>query len=443
MRARAISRNDAPLACALGLALIAATAGPGRAETTTPPAPPAAAAPASGTTPSASAQTAGAKTTTGPAAKTPATATQATATTAAPGKAPAPAQATGGIAAPAGKPAPPTTLPAATAARPATAGATAAATTKTATAKKTVTRPDSSTAATGKKKDGASESDYTLRGGQEGTVFKSLTVEGEDRVHVDFERPELKLDLDLEKAPGLDWGSAADVLNRTNRDLDAPLVGLSAKQTHPYLGRPWLSEFATGPVARFHPAAEGVASWKLIVVDSKGATVRTFWANGDPPKEIDWDGRSTDGTPVTPGLTYSYVFEARDKAGNKRNVVGPGFTVSAYRIDGPGGPTLLFAATELQSAASANATAPQTGSETPTAAPILLEAASWLNQTELSRPLKVTATARSQELADALANNVKRSLAPLVLGDPTRLDAVALVEPDAPEGGTITIAPGK
>jgi len=263
-------------------------------------------------------------------------------------------------------------------------------------------------------------------------------------VHVDFERPELKLDLDLDKAPGLDWGSAADVLNRTATDLDAPLVGLSAKQTNPYLGRPWLSEFATGPVARFHPAAEGVDHWKLVVVDSKGTAVRTFAGKGDPPKEIDWDGRNASGMPVTPGLTYSYVFEAHDKAGNKRNVVGQGFAVTAYRVDAPEGPTLLFSATELQSTAGTpNASAAPGGSEMPTAPPILLEAASWMNQAELSRSIKVTATARSQELADALANNVKRALTALVLGDPARLDAVALVEADAPESGTLAIAPAK
>src|SRR5262245_3031298 len=38
----------------------------------------------------------------------------------------------------------------------------------------------------------------TLRGGQEGTVFRSLTVEGEDRIHVEIERPELRLALDPE-----------------------------------------------------------------------------------------------------------------------------------------------------------------------------------------------------------------------------------------------------
>ena len=423
MRARAIP-------CTLGLALIAAAATPGFAQTTTP----------------ASAQAA----TTAQAAPAAAQATV-PAVKQVPAKAPAvtkrtqtPTAATTTAATKAGAPVAGTTTPAATAGKPAASATTAAATPKATATKKSVARTDSTASAAASKKKTDAEGDYTLRGGQEGTVFKSLTVEGEDRVHVDFERPELKLDLDLEKAPGLEWGSAVDVLNRSNSDLGAPLVGLSAKQTNPYLGRPWLSEFGTGPIARFHPSAEGVASWKLFVVDSKGATVRTFWAKGDPPKEIDWDGRATDGTPVTPGLTYSYVFEAHDKAGNKRNVVGQGFAVTAYRIDGPDGPTLLFSATELQSAAGASsAPAAPGGSETPAAPPILLEAASWLNQVELSRPIQVTATARSQEMADALANNVKRTLAPLVLGDPTRLAAVALVEADAPEGGMLSIATSK
>ena len=51
-----------------------------------------------------------------------------------------------------------------------------------------------------------------------------------------------------------------------------------------------------------------------------------------PPEEITWDGRSSRGEPVTPGLTYSYVFEAFDRAGNKRNFVGEGFRLTAYRL---------------------------------------------------------------------------------------------------------------
>jgi hypothetical protein len=304
--------------------------------------------------------------------------------------------------------------------------------------------PAGTTAPAGKKAESGAKSsaDYTLRGGQEGTVFKSLTVEGEDRVHVDFERPELKINLDLEKAPGLDWGSAADVLNRSNSDLQAPLTALSAKQMTPYLARPWLSGFATGPVARFRPDAQGVERWKLVVVDSKGTPVTTFSGKGDPPGEITWDGRATDGAPVTPGLTYSYVFEAFDRAGNKRNVVGQGFSVTAYRMTTPEGPLLLFSATELNAAGVATvAHAAPAGAEAPGAPPLLLEAASWLNQTgPPTRPIRVTATARSLEQADQLAASVKRALAPHVVGDPARLEAVAVVEADAPEAGTLAIA---
>jgi len=411
-----IPRGAAPLACSLSLALVAAAA-PVHAQSVSPK-------------PAASA----------------ATAKPAASATASSGKSAASTQAS---------PAAPTAKPAATATAATT---TAASAPKAAAAKRSASaaRPDSSTAAaTGapsrsKKKVDAgatagADSSQALRGGQEGTVFKSLTVEGEDRIHIDFERPELKLDLDAEKAPGLDWGSAADVLNRTASDLQTPLVELSAKQAPMYLAHSWLSEFATGPVARFHPDAQGVERWKLVVVDSKGTPVKTFTGKGDPPREIDWDGRASDGTPVTPGRTYSYVFEAHDKAGNKRNVVGQGFAVTAYRIDAPEGPTLLFSGTELRSPAGASlAPAASGGSETPAAAPILVEAASWLNQSErLSRPIRVTATARSQELADQLAGSVQRALAPLVLGDPARVEAVSLVQSDAPEAGTLSIAPGK
>jgi hypothetical protein len=277
---------------------------------------------------------------------------------------------------------------------------------------------------------------YTLKGGSDGTVFQSLTVEAEDRVHVDFDRPELKVDLDEDHAPGLEWGSARDVLDRTEPDLMAPLAGMSSREMSVYLGRPWLGTFASGPVARFRPDVQGVERWRLLVADSHGQTVATFAGNGRPEHEIEWDGRTTTGALVTPGLTYSYVFEAFDRAGNKRNFVGPGFTVPAYRIDTAEGPVLTFGGASL--AADPTATGPA-AMATPA---ILLESASWLNQSErLTRPIRVTVTARSAEQAQALADRTMRTLGPLVLGDPARLRRVTIAQPDAPEGGTITIAP--
>src|SRR5688572_1347029 len=47
-----------------------------------------------------------------------------------------------------------------------------------------------------------SDGNMTLRAGQDRTDFRSMTIEGEDRVQVEVERPELALELDAEKVPG-------------------------------------------------------------------------------------------------------------------------------------------------------------------------------------------------------------------------------------------------
>jgi hypothetical protein len=286
--------------------------------------------------------------------------------------------------------------------------------------------------------DGAgASSDYTIPGGQEGTVFKSLTVEGEDRVHLEFERPALAPDLDPHRAPGLDPAGAADVLLRSGPDLVQPFTALSAHDRSPWVARPWLTRFAHGPVARFRPEVTDVARWRLVVANARGETVATIEGRGQPPREIAWDGRGKDGSTVTPNLTYSYVFEAHDKAGNKRNFVGPGFKVAAYRMEGRDGPLLAFSAAEL-AWPEVDASRPGTRQATP---PILLEAATWLNQAPRpERPVRVTVAARGYDQAQALAADVVRLLTPHLVGDPARVRGEAVVQPDAPEGGTIAIA---
>jgi len=279
------------------------------------------------------------------------------------------------------------------------------------------------------------DSTYTLKGSTEGTVFKSLTVEGEDRIRFDIERPPLSIDLDPSKAPGLDWGSARDVLDRTVPDLGAPLVASSSHQPSPWVAHPWLTGFASGAVARFRPELKGVERWKLTVVNARGEAVANYQGRGEPPKEIVWDGRSQGGAPVVPGLTYSYVLEAHDKAGNKRNFVGQGFKVSAYRLSTPEGPMLTFAGRELPSSDPRRPVV-DTGS-----VPLLIEAATWINQApNPSKPVRVTASARSFDEANALASLVARQMAPYLIGDPARVQTTAEVRADAPEGGTVVIA---
>jgi hypothetical protein len=328
--------------------------------------------------------------------------------------------------------------------------ATKTATTKTATKKPSAQAPDSTaaktpataataasaaTAGTAATKPG--DADYTMPGGQEGTVFKSLTVEGEDRVHLEFERPELVPDIDPHTAPGLDPAGASDVLTRSGPDLVRPFAATSALERSSWVARPWLSRFTTGPVARFRPDVTEVSRWRLVVANAKGETVATMEGKGQPPREIPWDGRAKDGSAATPNLTYSYVFEAVDRAGNKRNFVGEGFKVSAYRLEGRDGLVLAFAANEL-SWPEVDATRPGARQATP---PILLEAASWLNQSpKADRPIRVTVTSRSYEQAQATASEIVRLLAPQLAGDPSRVRGEVLVQADSPEGGTVVIA---
>jgi len=307
-----------------------------------------------------------------------------------------------------------------------------------------VTAPSTATGALGtsapsggRSNSSSGDSTMTMHGGQEGTVFKSLVVEGEDRIRLEFDRPDLKVELDPSKAPGLDWGSARDVLDRTVPDLAQPLVMQSAHEPSPYVAHPWLSHFASGAVARFRPDLKGVSSWKLAIVNARGETVATYSGQGEPPREIAWDGRSQGGAPVVPGLTYSYVLEAKDRAGNKRNFVGQGFKVSAYRLDSADGPIMLLSARELP-AMTPGRTLVVTPATTP---PILIEAASWLNQRDKPNlPVRVTATAKSYEVAQVLADFVTRAMTPHLIGDPARMQVVAEVQADAPEGGTIKIA---
>lgn len=278
------------------------------------------------------------------------------------------------------------------------------------------------------------DSSMTLKGGEDGTVFKSLTIEGEDRVHIEFERPTLSLDLDPLAAPGLDWRNTRDMLERCGIDFVSPLVALSADERSPYLARPWLDLFASGNVVRFRPALKDVESWRMTIADSRSRTVEVFEGKGSPPEELGWNGCSADGRPMPPGLTYSYVLEAYDRAGNKRNFVGKGFELPPYAIESGTELVLMFSGREIAAPAARG----QASAAVPPA--LILAAASRLNQAAPSdRPVAVVVTARSFKEADDLARRIGASLQPLLFGEPSRVKVSTDVQPDSPVEGTVAI----
>jgi len=141
---------------------------------------------------------------------------------------------------------------------------------------------------------------------------------------------------------------------------------------------------------------------------------------------------------MPPGLTYSYVLEAYDRAGNKRNFVGKGFELPPYALDTGKELVLLFSGGEL-GAASARG---QAAAAVPPA--VLLAAASRLNQAVPSnRPIIVGVTARSFKEADNLAKRIGSSLQPLLIGEPSRIQYATEVQPDSPAAGTVAIRMGR
>lgn len=275
------------------------------------------------------------------------------------------------------------------------------------------------------------DSTLTLEGGRDGTVFRSLTVEGENRIRIEFARPELAVDLDPATAPGLSWGSFRDVLDRTVPDLVGPFLAASADVPSPYTPRPWLAVFAEGPVATFFTDLKGVENWKLLVVDSRGAEVVDFAGKGAPPRRIPWDGLDREGHPAAPGLTYSFVLESWDEAGNKRRFTGDGFALPAYRTAGSSGPRFLVSGDQWRQAA-------RDAGGRPSA--LALEAASRLNlHAGAAAAVEIRATGRSFAVAEALGRDVAAVLGLLLPGGAARLAVTTAVEDGSPPGGSVLV----
>jgi hypothetical protein len=279
-----------------------------------------------------------------------------------------------------------------------------------------------------------SDSNITLQGGQEGTIFKDLVVEGEDRIKIEFERPDLYIDVDPQSAPGLEWGSFQDVLDRSTPDYVSSYLKTSSLERSPYLSRPWLDLFASGDIARFQPQVEGVDRWELLIANSGGETVARFEGKGKPPKEIGWDGRSLEGKAVPPGLTYSYVLEAYDRAGNKRSFVGTGFELPSYRLITSEELVMLFSGSELSRSKGSD---PRNSAIPPA---ILLEVVDRINAYRMvDQPVLLEVSARTYDQAKTLSMDMVKNIEPLVLGGSTRLHPVTLVNPNSPSDGTVRV----
>jgi len=77
----------------------------------------------------------------------------------------------------------------------------------------------------------------------------------------------------------------------------------------------------SGPtrIISIYPQADaraGILSWKMMVRNGQGETVRKWEGNGTPPKSMQWEGLGLDGKPLAAG-TYSVLMNVADLYGNE------------------------------------------------------------------------------------------------------------------------------
>ena len=60
----------------------------------------------------------------------------------------------------------------------------------------------------------------------------------------------------------------------------------------------------------------GIQNWRLEITDENGDVLKRFTGEGQPPKEITWDGGTDSGKTVDPGSLVDFQLTAFDRAGN-------------------------------------------------------------------------------------------------------------------------------
>ncbi len=60
----------------------------------------------------------------------------------------------------------------------------------------------------------------------------------------------------------------------------------------------------------------GIENWKLELLDENQQTLKMIRGQGQPPKELSWDGKTDNGQAVEPGSFVHGIFSVTDKAGN-------------------------------------------------------------------------------------------------------------------------------
>lgn len=159
-------------------------------------------------------------------------------------------------------------------------------------------------------------------------VLNDVVIQEKFEAQYEEEKLPFDMELDFSEVVNIDLSLGWDSIDAI-QDLD----GYSLNNQLPLqLSSPELAMIQPVPLKIFHTQFEQVSRWQLNITASNGGLFRTIAGDGNPPKEIAWDGKSNAGDPLIAGENYAYNFTAVDKAGNKKTFPGSSFSVPAFYI---------------------------------------------------------------------------------------------------------------
>jgi len=157
----------------------------------------------------------------------------------------------------------------------------------------------------------------------------SKTIEGviiKETYKATFEEEKfpIKLDMDFSNIvqipESIHWASIKPSVSINNDDW---------KHFHFNLSTPELTNIQPQPAKVFYVQFKDLSIWDLEIYSSDGSLFKSISGEENPPQSIAWDGIGDNQKFLTPGYTYTYAFNAVDKAGNKRIFPGKTFNVQA------------------------------------------------------------------------------------------------------------------
>ncbi|MEZ4386540.1 MAG: hypothetical protein R3D98_02985 [Candidatus Krumholzibacteriia bacterium] len=280
----------------------------------------------------------------------------------------------------------------------------------------------------------AQEEQWT-QDGQSGAALPEMVVEAQNQVRQAIEKSTFTLALDA---------TSVDSFFTAMDELALAVSPVSGLQPHLNNLEPlrseqpphfWLPEIPTTPVATFFtdkPEGHHTHTWALTITDFRGSPSRTYRGKGDPPRTVQWDGRTDQGDMLKVGYPYSYVFTTTDKGTNTYNYPGESFRLPAldYRRDDHR--VLELAGGELFPRTESRLTAP---------------GEAWLRRVadEIRRhpysPVRVVVTAETTKLATDRADLVAAYLADSMILPREQIETEAVQRPDlrAEMDGTVAV----